>query len=395
MSLVELSQRLKAEAIRLGFDQVGIAPAVTPPGYPDFLRWLEAGRAAEMGYLRRQEPGRSHPSALLEGVRSVVMVSVVYGSKDADGGVEGASPTAGKVAHYARGADYHRVLWDKLDSLLDWLRGERPEARARAVVDTAPLLERDFARLAGLGWIGKNTMLINRRLGSFTFLGALITDLELEHDVPHESNHCGTCTRCLDACPTEAFAGPYQLDARRCISYWTIEHRGPIPDSEADQLHGWVFGCDVCQDVCPWNRKAPSCRMAELEPMSDWLEPDLVRWLEDGPDVWRARLKGTAAARAKRVGLLRNAALVLGSGRVVEAVEVLAVRLRDSAEDPVIRAASAWALGRIATNAARAVLFEHRDEPDEVVRAAVHLACDRLEHPACRTARIEGDAGVR
>src|SRR5262249_41562968 len=155
----------------------------------------------------------------------VVMVSVVYGSKKALG-PESAHATSGKVARYARGADYHRVLWDKLDRLLDWLRAECPEARGRAVVDTAPLLERDYARLAGLGWIGKNTMLIDRRLGSFTFLGALLTDLELAYDAPHYASHCGTCTRCLDACPTDAFDGPYRLDARRCISYWTIEHRG-------------------------------------------------------------------------------------------------------------------------------------------------------------------------
>jgi epoxyqueuosine reductase len=395
MSPPELSERLKAEAIRLGFDQVGIAPAVTPPGYPNFLRWLDAGCAADMGYLRRQEPGRSHPTALLEGVRSVVMVSVVYGSKDLHGPAERAAANTGKVARYARGADYHRVMWDKLDSLLEWLRTERPGARGRAVVDTAPLLERDFARLAGIGWIGKNTMLINRRLGSFTFLGALLTDLELAYDTPHAANHCGTCTRCLDACPTDAFDGPYQLDARRCVSYWTIEHRGPIPDPEAEHLHGWVFGCDVCQDVCPWNRKAPSGRMAELEPRPDWSDADLIRWLDDANDVWRTRLKGTAAARAKRVGLLRNAALVLGSSGAVESVEALAARLCDPAEDPVVRAASAWALGRIATDAARESLFRQRDDPDESVRAAVRRACDRIADGGRGAAHAGDDAGGR
>ncbi len=313
MSDHELTERLKAEAIRLGFDQVGIAPAVAPSGYPDFLRWLDAGRAAGMGYLERQEPCRAHPSSLLEGVRSVVMVSVVYGSNPRGRPAEPAALTAGKVARYARGVDYHRVLWDKLGELLEWLLAERPVARGRAVVNTAPLLERDFARLAGLGWIGKNTMLIGRRTGSFTFLGALLTDLELVYDAPHQANHCGTCTRCLDACPTDAFAGPYQLDARRCISYWTIEHRGPIPDPAAGQLDGWVFGCDACQDVCPWNRKAPSSRMAELDARPEWDGPDLLRWLDDDRDVWHSRLKRTAAARAKRTGLLRNAALVLGS----------------------------------------------------------------------------------
>ena len=172
LSCQELSDRLKAEALRLGFDDVGIAPAIVAPGYPEFLRWLDSGHDAGMAYLRRQEPGRSHPSSLLEGVRSIVVVSVVYKPKEAAHGTEGPRSTQGKVACYARGADYHRVLWDKLGSLLDWLRSERPDARGRAVADTAPLLERDYARLAGLGWIGKNTMLISRRLGSFTFLGA-------------------------------------------------------------------------------------------------------------------------------------------------------------------------------------------------------------------------------
>ena len=192
---------------------------------------------------------------------------------------------AGESGALWRGADYHQVLWEKLGSLLDWLRSERPDAGGRAVSDTAPLLERDYARLAGLGWIGKNTMLISRRLGSFTFLGALLTDVELAYDVTHEANHCGTCTRCLDACPTDAFAGPYQLDARRCISYWTIEHRGMLADADAERLDGWVFGCDVCQDVCPWNRKAPSGRSSEFEARSEWVDPDLIEWLGREPRI--------------------------------------------------------------------------------------------------------------
>src|SRR5262249_47005503 len=155
-----------------------------------------------------------------------------------------------------------------------WLQTERPGTTGRAVSDTAPLLERDFARLAGIGWIGKNTMLIDRSLGSYTVLGALVTDAELQPDLPFEADHCGTCTRCLDACPTNAFAGPYELDARRCISYWNIEHRGPIDDAFADQLHNWVFGCDICQEVCPWNRKAPDGREPELVPSSDRVNPD-------------------------------------------------------------------------------------------------------------------------
>jgi epoxyqueuosine reductase len=382
MTIGELTERLKVEALRLGFDQVGIAPAAQPPGYPEFLEWLSAGNAAGMEYLHRQEPSRSHPGALLDGVRSVVMVSIVYGTNPREAEATSEPPTAGKVARYARCADYHRVLWDKLGRLLDWLRTERPEARGRAVADTAPLLERDYARVAGLGWIGKNTMLLSRRLGSFTFLGALLTDVELAYDPPHASQHCGTCTRCLDACPTDAFAAPYVLDSRRCISYWTIEHRGPIPDHAAGQLHGWVFGCDICQDVCPWNRKAPSGRDPALMERPEWVGPDLLGWLADDGDSWRARLKGTAAARAKRAGLLRNAALVVGTRGVVEAVGPLAALLDDRQEDPVVRSAAAWALARIAGEPSRAALARHRDDPDPSIRHAARETGDPTLEPS-------------
>jgi epoxyqueuosine reductase len=306
-------------------------------------------------------------------VRSVVVVSFVYGRPEPTAPTE----TQGKVARYARGADYHELLWRRLEALLRWLQAERPEVRGRAVSDTAPLLERDFARLAGLGWIGKNTMLIDRRLGSFTVLGALLVDCALRYDPPHVSGHCGTCTRCLDACPTDAFAGPYQLDARRCLSYWTIEHRGPIAEEFAGRLDDWVFGCDVCQDVCPWNRKAPAGREPALGPRPEWTNPDLIAWLERDPESFRRALKGTALARAKRSGLLRNAALILGRRGVSAAVPALAALLDD--DDPVIRAASAWALGRIGTEAARRALEAHRDDLDPSVRGAVARAIERLE----------------
>ncbi len=370
MTTPELTQRLKAEALRLGFDHVGIAPAVSPPGYDHLREWLRAGRAAGMIYMEKHAEVRAHPDRLLEGVRSIVMVSVVYGKSQS-----GPSDSRqGKIARYARGQDYHRALWDRLEQLLSWVREQSPGTRGRAVVDTAPLLERDFARLAGLGWIGKNTMLINRRLGSFTVLGALLLDCELAPDAPHVADHCGTCTRCLDACPTDAFAGPYQLDARRCISYWTIEHRGPIVDEFADQLHGWVFGCDVCQDVCPWNRKAPDGQLPELEDRPQLAEPDLIEWLDRDGDTWKSALKGTSLARAKRAGLIRNAALVLGAGRIAEAVPALLRRLADATEDLTVRTAAAWALGRIGTELAREALRHGLNADQAVVRDAVAAA---------------------
>jgi epoxyqueuosine reductase len=372
MSCRELTDRLKSEAIRLGFDSVGVAPALAPPGYPDFLRWLDSGHAAGMDYLRRNQPARAHPSNLLESARSVIVVSLVYGQPPGDPVPE--SRTRARIAQYARGGDYHTLIWRKLEELLDWLHEVCPGASGRAVADTAPLLERDFARLAGLGWIGKNTMLIDRRLGSFTFLGALLVDIELEYDAPHDADHCGSCTLCLDLCPTQAFTGPYQLDARRCISYWTIEHRGAIPETNASELDGWVFGCDICQDVCPWNRKAPPGHLPELEPRPEWTSPDLLEWLSRDASQWRALLTGTALKRAKRSGLVRNAALVLGSRRLPEAAIPLANRLDDPQEDPVVRASSAWALGQIRTEPARAALLRHQNDPDLSVRDAVSLA---------------------
>lgn len=360
----DLTSRLKAEARRLGFDQVGIAPAVSPPSYPRYLEWLRAGHAAGMGYLQRQADARAHPDRLLEGVRSVVMTSFVYGRPEASP----AGPGQGKVSRYARAADYHDVFWRRLESLLTWVQQEVPGTRGRAVADSAPLLERDFARRAGLGWVGKNTMLINRRLGSFTVLGALLLDLELEYDAPHESSHCGTCTRCLDACPTDAFVGPFQLDARRCISYWTIEHKGAFPDEVADQLDGWVFGCDVCQDVCPWNRKAPAGSEPALDPGAAWAHPDLAAWLTAEPAELSRSLKGTPLARAKRIGLLRNAAAVLGSQRDDGGATLPALAHLLGDPDPILRTAAVRALGRIGSPRAIEALRTHQaNEQDPLV----------------------------
>ena len=378
----ELTDRLKAEAIRIGFDAIGIAPAVAPPGYPSFLQWLEAGRAAGMDYMRRNQAARAHPGSVLEDVRSLILVSLVYGRAEPE--TTAPTPTQGKIARYARGGDYHDVMWRKLEQLLDWLRAVSPGINGRAVADTAPLLERDFARLAGLGWIGKNTMLIDRTLGSFTFLGALLVDAELEYSAPHEADHCGSCTLCLDLCPTQAFAGPYQLDARRCISYWTIEHRGVLSEENASELNGWVFGCDVCQDVCPWNRKAKARHETVFDGRPEWTNPDLIAWLTRDKSEWRAILKGTALRRAKRSGLVRNAALVLGTRRLKEAVAPLAARLDDQDEDPTVRASAAWALGQIETEPAREALERHRNASELSVRGAVERALasfDRIRQP--------------
>ncbi len=347
---LDLTARLKNEAIRLGFDRVGVAPAVVPPGYGRYLDWVAQGRAAGMAYMESRAEARGHPYHVLGGVRSVIVVAMVYGRPEP----RAPGPTQGKIARYAQGADYHEILWRRLDDLLGWLKVECPGLTGRAVCDTAPLLERDFAQLASLGWIGKNTCLIDRRIGSFTVLGSVLVDREFTYDQPIPAGYCGTCTRCIDACPTGAITAPYQLDARRCLSYWTIEHKGPIPDEMAGQLGDWAFGCDICQDVCPWNRKAPPGTDAGLQPNPLWVNPDLIAWLERDPVEFRKQLKGTALARTKRSGLVRNAALILGQRGVVAAVPALIGRLADP--EPVVQAASAWALEQIATPEALAAV---------------------------------------
>lgn len=336
-----LAERLKAEGRRLGFELVGIAPA-TPSDQLDRLQeWLAQGYAGEMAYMHRQNEARQHPKSILPEVKSVLMVALNYNP----GKFNGEPALNGKVARYARGADYHDVLREKLDQLLAWVHKEVPEATGRGVVDTAPLLERDFGRRAGLGWFGKNTMLINKRLGSYFFLGALLLDVELEPDAPFTPNHCGTCTACLDACPTHAFVAPGQLDARRCISYLTIELRGPIPDDLRSDLGAWAFGCDVCQEVCPWNRKAPAGREPLSQPRPELESLDLVEVLGMDDAEFRRRFRHTALWRTKRRGLLRNAAMVLGNIGDRSALPVLEKALGDS--EPLVREAAQWAVEQI------------------------------------------------
>jgi len=352
--MAPLEDLLKQRAYALGFELAGIAPATNADGFDRLRDWLERGFAGTMNYMHRHGQARLHPSSILPEVRSVVMVGMNYlpvGERGASApcwGQQGAdaprSPT-GRVARYARGSDYHDVLRERLNRLLDWLRQERPDCLGRGVVDTAPLLERDFARRAGLGWFGKNTMLLNKRLGSYFFIGALLVSLELNADPPHTAAHCGTCTACLDACPTDAFAAPGLLDARRCISYLTIEHKGNVPAELRSGLGDWVFGCDVCQEVCPWNRKAPLGTEPALQARAGLEELDPIEVLGLSEEAFRQRFRGTALLRTKRRGLLRNAALVLGNTADAGALPALHRALEDA--EPVVREAARWAIDAI------------------------------------------------
>jgi epoxyqueuosine reductase len=275
---------------------------------PAFEAWLAQGHQGEMDYLRRGAELRQDTTRPEPGMRSALVVALDYGGKQPDG----------PVARYARGDDYHRIMWDKLDALLAWVRAERGEAtRGRAYVDTGPILERDLARRAGLGWFGKNTMLIHPRMGSFFFIGSLFLELELAPDAPFTEEHCGTCTRCLDACPTGAFVAPGMMDARRCLSYLTIESRSPFPEALAPAIGDHLYGCDVCQDVCPWNvRFAKAAPSDDALLARDWIAGLDARALAReilamDEAAYRERFRGSAMKRAKLEGLRRNAEAVL------------------------------------------------------------------------------------
>jgi epoxyqueuosine reductase len=339
--MAPLEERLKQQAHALGFELVGIAPATEADGFDRLRDWLARGFAGTMDYLDRHGEARRHPASILPEVRSIIMVGMNYRPADTEEKRTG----QGRISCYARGRDYHEVLRERLRRLLDWLRQERPDCRGRGVVDTAPLLERDFARRAGLGWFGKNTMLINKRLGSYFFLGALLTNLELACDAPHTASHCGSCTACLEACPTQAFVAPGVLDARRCISYLTIEHRGNVPEDLRRNLGDWLFGCDVCQEVCPWNRKAPPGTEPALQGRPELMQLDLIEVLSMSEETFRQRFRGTALLRTKRTGLLRNAALVLGNRGDAAALPALRRAVEDP--EPVVREAARWAIDRI------------------------------------------------
>jgi epoxyqueuosine reductase len=337
-----LESLLKAQAYGLGFDLAAIV-RLGPAGTADaFARWIDAGRHGEMEYLARGAEKRRDTRLPVPGAVSALVVGMSYG---------GAEP-AGPVARYARGVDYHDVMVARLRELQAWLGAQvGREVAGRAYVDTGPVLERDLARRAGLGWFGKNTMLVSPGRGSFFFLGCLLVELELAPDAPFEADRCGTCTRCLDACPTGALTGPRELDATRCVSYLTIEQKGAIPEALRAGVGGLLYGCDVCQDVCPWNVRfaealpdeSPyAAREALAGKDSRTLARELLAMTQE--EFSRAFSK-SPMKRAKLRGLKRNAAVVLGNVGTAEDADVLARALDD--EEPLVREHAAWALDRL------------------------------------------------
>jgi epoxyqueuosine reductase len=376
-----LLDELRRESVRLGFSRLGIAPAGPPPRQDLVRRWLDQGFAGVLReWFERQEPLRADPANLLPGVRSMIMLATDHATATAGTTAGNAGPGGGRgrVARYAWGDDYHGLLRSRVNMLGGWLEARVPGCRTRGVVDSAPLAEREFAWLAGLGWFGKNTMLIDPRAGSFFFLTALLTDLELPADTPVEVDHCGTCTACLDACPTGAFVEPRVLDASRCISALSIEDHGPIAGELRPGMQDWIFGCDICQEVCPWNRHAPGSAEPTFQPRDGLPTPSLAAILELDAEAFRQRFKGSPLRRAKRRGLLRSAAISLGNQPHAASFAALAAALAD--EEPVVRGAAAWALGRwrradVMAERAHAVLVTRLVvEDDAEVRSEIERA---------------------
>jgi epoxyqueuosine reductase len=358
---------LRRAAAEEGFALLGVTPAVSFAGFSDLVRWIESGYAGEMNYFADRQQAYRHPSAVLEDARSIIALAYPYDCSPFPRIPSG----HGRIARYVwSGVDYHDVIHPKLKRIGRLICQASPNARARGVVDTAPLPERQVAQVAGLGWCGKNTLLLSKELGSYFFLACLLTNIELPYDAAHESSHCGTCTACLDACPTAAFPSAGVLDATRCISYLTIEHRGPIPENLRAGIGDWVFGCDICQEVCPWNRK-PSRNARRCDDPLGTL--DLLSLFTMNEDEFRDRFRKTPLWRTRRRGILRNAAIVLGNQRDERAVAALTRGLND--EQSLVRGASAWALGCIGGQIATAALQQRLEtEMDEAVRNEIYAA---------------------
>jgi epoxyqueuosine reductase len=344
---ISIERLIKAQAYGLGFDLVGITSLGPVQTAPENEGWIARGYAGDMTYLPRGAEKRRDTRLPFQAATHAIVVGLDYGGHEAPG----------PVARYARGDDYHDVMIARLDELHRWLQLEigRPIA-GKPYVDTGPILERDLARRAGLGWFGKNTNLINPKTGSFFFIGTLLVDLQLEIDDPFESDRCGTCTRCLDACPTAAFVEPRVLDATRCISYLTIENKGSIRAELRPQLGEMIYGCDICQEVCPWNVSfARELRDDALHPR-EFLKGRSARELaieilKMTDDDYNQSFKGSPMKRAKRRGLGRNAAVVLGNVGIADDVPLLKEAMTDA--EPIVAEHAKWALAEITSRARR------------------------------------------
>jgi epoxyqueuosine reductase len=373
LTAIELTARIRARAREMGFGAVGFAPVHASPQAPAYARWVEEGMHGEMAYLARPDTvaKRAEPALLVPGARSAVVVGLEYTPPEAAPEAEG--PDRAVFARYARGDDYHDGMKERLIALQAWIAEALVPVSGRAYVDTGPVLERELAARAGLGWQARNTMLIRPGGGSYWFLGVILLDVALAHDAPFEADRCGRCNACVEACPTGALLGrdadgAPRMDARRCISYLTIELRGPIPRELRGSIGNRIYGCDICQEVCPWNSFATPTGEAAFHPREGVHGASLVELMAMDQAEFSRRFKGSPVKRAKRRGLLRNVAVALGNWGSPEAVPSLLGALEDA--EPLVRAHAAWALGRIGTaEALEALASRLPSESEESVRS--------------------------
>ena len=344
----DVTERLQRAALEEGFDRCAVAPVQRIRASERLREWLDGGMHGSMTWMERSFERRADPTRVVREARSVVLVTRNYFT----GHEATEDPERARISRYAWGEEYHEVLGAGLRRLYDRVRDIVPGAQGRWYVDTGPVLEKAWAELAGLGWIGKHTNLISVATGSWFFLGAIVLDVELPAATAPSRDHCGTCTACIDVCPTDAIVAPYVLDARLCISYLTIENRGPIPTELRTAIGNRVFGCDECQDVCPWNRFArASHEAAAFAPREGFRAPALVELMGLSEAEFRDTFRGSPVKRAKRAGFLRNVAVALGNSGAREAVPALLKALADP--EPLVRGHAAWALGRLGGDAAR------------------------------------------
>jgi epoxyqueuosine reductase len=346
MDLEGLTTAIKTEANRLGFNHIGIAPAFPVPHYDEFIRWVEAGCHGDMGYLARPDTlaKRGNPQEILEGCQRIISLAMPY--RRPQNPLGDCPPGMGRISNYALTQDYHDLIWKKLDQLENFIHREVGEAvKTRSYVDTGPILERSYASSAGLGSAGKNSCLIIKGYGTYFFLAEILTDLPLPIDEPFTQDLCGSCTRCIDACPTGCIRDDHTINAEHCISYLTIEKKGKIPDDLKPLIGEWVFGCDVCQIVCPHNAWTPEQEYPLGEPhLPEYL--DLMALFSLSKEEFNQKFDGTPILRTKRTGMLRNAAIVLGNQGYQPALAVLK-RAINQEKDEAVRDACTWAIHQI------------------------------------------------
>ena len=371
MDLEQITTLIKNKALEIGFDLTAVSPIGQFPENQFYKQWLAKGYAGKMGYLEKNSEKRADINEVLPGAKSIICCAVNYNTDnpystelDESPDIDGLS--RGWISRYAWGDDYHDSILKMLETLNDYCKETFAETfNSKYYVDTGPVLEKVYSKYSGIGWIGKNTCLINQGAGSWLFLGEIITDMELEYD-SEAPDRCGTCTRCIDACPTDAIVRPYVLDATKCISYLTIELKETIPKELREGMENNIYGCDICQDVCPWNKEADVTGNREFQPRDGLFSPQLSKIAGLSPGEFSKLFKGSPIKRTKRRGLIRNALIAIGNSGSAEFIDQVKTALTD--EEPLVRAAAVWAYWKIAADdSIEELSLMLESEPDSIV----------------------------